>query len=308
MRLEIVQYDSFTDRAFSGNPAAVVCDADGLEEDAMLAIAREMNLSETAFVFQAEEPGVDFRFRWFTPEAEVPFCGHATLAAAFALNAAGRWPASGDRSVARVTCRIGELRLSGEGENLLERVWIDVPWATLVELPETDAIYEACGIPADQRQVAGWRPLWNRARAKAVLPVTSAAALGAAQPDFVRLRHLAEELGCVLVLVTPEVREPESLVQTRVFAPHFGVDEDPVTGSANAILACYLDQLGWLAGREGVTRRGIAGGEVLGYRAEQGDFLGRPGRVSVEVVTAEGHKLARIGGAAVRVLEGTLFA
>src|ERR1035438_1546813 len=92
-RIPIVQIDAFTDRAFGGNPAAVVLDAQGISDADMQSIAREMNLSETAFLTPSQE-GADYRLRWFTPGAEVTFCGHATVATGHAMREAGMFAAT----------------------------------------------------------------------------------------------------------------------------------------------------------------------------------------------------------------------
>src|SRR5258705_6519443 len=91
IRVPIVQIDAFTDQPFGGNPAAVVLDATGIGEAQMQAIAREMNLSETAFLSPPVTPDADYRLRWFTPGGEVTFCGHATVATGHALSEAGRF-------------------------------------------------------------------------------------------------------------------------------------------------------------------------------------------------------------------------
>src|SRR5579859_2523220 len=89
MKIPIVQIDAFTSQAFGGNPAAVVLDAAGLSEAQMQSIAKEMNLSETAFLTKPSKADADYRLRWFTPGAEVTFCGHATVATGQALYEAG---------------------------------------------------------------------------------------------------------------------------------------------------------------------------------------------------------------------------
>lgn len=93
--------DAFTDRPLTGNPAAIVFDADDLEPFTMQAVAREMNLSETVFVLSADRTDADYRVRIFTPRSELPFAGHPTLAAAFAMLVTGRITVSGNPAVVR---------------------------------------------------------------------------------------------------------------------------------------------------------------------------------------------------------------
>lgn len=197
-RLTLFQIDAFTTAPFTGNPAAVVLDGEGLDETTMQAIAREMNLSETAFLSSPSVPAAHYRLRWFTPTREVTFCGHATIA----------------------TCH---------------------------------ALFEAIA-------------------------------------EAHRLRGI-----CV---TTFETLEPGSACHSRFFAPHYGIPEDPVTGSVHASLPLLLWEAGRLPRTDGVHR----------IQAEQGDELGRPGRLLLDITVAAGAPTAiRVGGQAVTVARGEIF-
>ena len=110
--VQIFQYNAFTDQPFAGNPAGVVTDASGLDDEAMQLIARQMNLAETAFLMPPASPDADVRLRWFTPACEVPLCGHATIAAFTAAAERGVFPVEpGGERVLRVETLSGILRI-----------------------------------------------------------------------------------------------------------------------------------------------------------------------------------------------------
>lgn len=280
-RIPIVQIDAFTTRPFAGNPAAVVLDAAGLDDARMQAIAREMNLSETAYL-SAPTPagaarGADYRLRWFTPGGEVTFCGHATVATAHALCQAGRFSAS----LLTFETLGGILRVSRSDDIY----WFE-PEARLIEpyREPLDEILAALGLAASD--LAGWAAPALSPERDLLLPCRGLDALRRARPSMVLGDlGLARDLRG-FCLTTRETFEPASALHSRFFAPHLGVPEDPVTGSVHASLAVYLFRL------ELVPER---------FVAEQGDFLGRPGRLEIE---ARGP---RVGGRAVTVLTGELL-
>jgi len=290
--LEIVVVDAFTDRPFAGNPAAVVLEPGTLADDAMQAIAREMNLSETAFLLPPARGDADLRIRWFTPASEVDLCGHATVATFHAAVEAGRL----EPGAYRLECRSGVLpivvRRDAEGV-ILVTMGLPVPelralerGTELLAALRLDRPRLAQGLPL---MIAG--DLW-------VVPIVDLATLHAVTPDFNALKDLviAGRHGNAILIATQTV-DPGSTVHVRMFAPAFGVNEDPVTGMAQAPIAAYLAVNGLLPGGDGVTA----------YTAEQGDVLSRPGRIRTEVTRAAGAVSAiRITGRAVTVLRATM--
>lgn len=216
MRLRLYQVDAFTDRLFGGNPAAVV----PLEEwpsDAMLqAIAAENNLSETAFFCRE---GEDYRLRWFTPRAEVPLCGHATLASAHVIF---RFLEPELQRVVFHTQKAGTLTVS----RLADELVMDFPaWpaAPIAMLP---------GLAA----ALGHSPTGTLATkdGRTVALFAAAQDLTALAPNIGAI----ERLDCYSVLVTAPGEGAVDFV-SRYFAPKLGVPEDPVTGSAHCILVPY---------------------------------------------------------------------
>ncbi len=211
--------DAFTDTLFTGNPAAVLVLEAPLPEALMQRIAAENNLSETAF---ALPEGDGYRLRWFTPTVEVELCGHATLATAFVLRHLGR-PAP-----YRFETRSGTLRASVDGD----RIVLDFPARPALGggLPP-DGIAEALGAAPDEVHEG---PRWL-----CVYP--SAEAVAALKPDFGRLRTLPG--GAVLVTAAGGPNGAD--ITSRYFAPAYGIDEDPVTGSAHTqLLPFWAARLG----------------------------------------------------------------
>jgi PhzF family phenazine biosynthesis protein len=218
-----LQIDAFTDRPYSGNPAAVCLLEDAGDAPWMQAVAAEMNLSETAFVRPLDS---GFELRWFTPAVEVDLCGHATLAAAHALWSEGVVD-GGD--VIRFHTRSGLLTAVQRGE-LIE---LDFPATRPVAAELDDLQVRELG------DVLGVTPLHvERSAFDLLVEVGSDSDLRAARPDFRRLAEF-DSRG---VIVTCRSADPRFDFLSRFFAPAVGVDEDPVTGSAHCCLGPYWSE------------------------------------------------------------------
>lgn len=214
--MKIYRVDAFTDKPLSGNPAGV-CILDGQKEDKwMQDVAREMNLSETAFILRQ---GDSFSLRWFTPAVEVDLCGHATLASAHVL-----WETGAVKGGAQITfqTRSGPLHVVKRGE------WIEMDFPAE---PETQ-----CACPAVLAKALGAQPAYcGRNRFDYLVELESEDRVRTLQPDF-RLLGTVDMRG---VIVTALSSRPEFDYVLRFFAPAVGVDEDPVTGSAQCCLGPY---------------------------------------------------------------------
>jgi len=211
----LYQVDAFTGRVFAGNPAAV-CPLNAWPDDSVLqAIAAENNLSETAFFAAA---GEGFALRWFTPAVEVALCGHATLATAyviFTLLEPGR-----TAPIVFSTAKSGALTVARDGE----RLSMDFP-----ALPAAP-----CATPDTLAQALGHAPAETRAAPRDYLAVfDDEAAVRALDPDIAALAALDRDG----VIVTAPGDQVDFV--SRFFAPHLGVAEDPVTGSAHCTLTPY---------------------------------------------------------------------
>ncbi len=205
--------DAFTDTPFGGNPAAVLVVEAALPEALMQRIAAENNLSETAFV---QRQGDDYRLRWFTPTVEVELCGHATLASAFVLRHLGH-PAP-----YRFETLSGTLGASLDGE----RIVLDFPARpTLTVAPTPDGIAAALGGEPDEvHQVLDWLCVYR-----------SPEVIAGLKPDFQRVAALP---GGAVIVTAPGGPDGADIT-SRYFAPGYGIDEDPATGSAHTQLVPF---------------------------------------------------------------------
>jgi len=260
LTIQIYQLDSFSDRMFAGNPAAVCPLDEWLDDETLQAIALENNLSETAFFVRedggdisGEDGGDGYHLRWFTPGSEVDLCGHATLASAWViLNRL-----EPEATFVRFSTRSGELVVVRQGEEFV----MDFPAAppALKEAPR--ALVEGLGA----------EPLEVHAAARDYLVLyETEEEVRKLRPDFSRLRGL-DRLGVI-------VTAPGSAVDfvSRFFAPSVGVSEDPVTGSAHCTLAPFWsDRLeageNWLSARQISARGGSLG---VRWRGERVDIAG----------------------------------
>jgi len=300
--------DAFATEPFTGNPAAVVLDAQGLDDPAMQRIAAEFNLSETTFVLpvnEAEDAAAaeSVRFRWFTPTVEVDMCGHATVAGVFALVQAGRlaMPDSGESTIVRIHTRAGTLTgfvepIPGDSRRLM--IWLEMIPPQIGECAvAADALAEALGLsPGDlDREL----PPAATQDHDVLLFAKSFMAVNAARPDFPKLAALFRRFGLRGVcLATTHTVTPSLHVQSRFFAPTAGVDEDPVTGSVHGPLAAYLVEHG----------RAPADGDTAALNCGQAKPGGRGGLLHALVRTRpDGGRSVRIGGRAFTVMRGELL-
>jgi PhzF family phenazine biosynthesis protein len=260
----ITVVDSFTDTAFAGNPAGVCVLARPTTEAWMQAVAAELNLAETAFL--APRPDGDHDLRWFTPTTEVDLCGHATLASAHVLG--------GER---RFHTRSGVLVCRPAGGGAIAMDFPAIP-VLPVEAPALGEWAVALGLGADRLAGISAGGGWTLVEAVAPADVRSA------RPDRTAIAGLAPD-SAVLLAAAPGDRPGVDSV-CRVFAPVFGIDEDPVTGSAHCVLAP------WLAARSDPGRSSFVGEQVSA----------RGGAVGMELA---GERVL-LSGRAVTVIEGTL--
>lgn len=242
MPLAFTQIDAFADGPFTGNPAAVFVLSGFPEDDFMQAIAREMNLSETAFLTREAEAA--YRLRWFTPNTEVDLCGHATLASAHALFESGQIAGS----EATFETRSGTLHVQRNEDGSMT---MDFPVEEPVERP----------LPLDLETLLGAPIAWyGENRMDAFVRLSDAGWVRSLDPDLNALARLPVR---GLIVTAAEDQPGHHDFISRFFAPQSGVPEDPVTGSAHCALAPYWHgQLG--------------DGPLVGYQASA-----RGGRVRV---------------------------
>lgn len=299
--IRIKQVDVFTLLPFGGTPSGVVTDADRLSDEEMLLIAREMNVPVTAFVMSPELPEADFRLRFFTTLSELDLSGHATIAAFYGLIEEDRiWARKPKITVLQQT-RAGLLPV----ELLFENGKLDSIVMTQVQ-PQFKEVEQDAGEFADilgisRRDIIetglplelAYTGVWHL-----IVPVNKLEVFSVIKPDMERLKNINRELGVQSThLFSLKTVERESTVHTRNFAPAAGISEEPVSGTANGALGCYLV-------KNGVVE--VPTGKVF-LMAEQGMEFGRPGRVSIEItVLKEKVTTVRVGGTAVTILDGII--
>jgi PhzF family phenazine biosynthesis protein len=246
MGLAITQIDAFTERPFAGNPAAVCLLEQPREDSWMQLVAREMNLSETAFLLPRDG---GFGLRWFTPTVEVDLCGHATLASAHLLWEQGHIPA--DQPV-RFHTRSGLLTAEKHG------TWIEM------DFPATPA--EPCPSAEVLESALGVKGVYvGRTRFDYVVEVSSEETVRALKPDLGAVGRLKARG----VIVTSRASSSGYDFVSRFFAPASGIDEDPVTGSAHCCLGPFWKQrLGRdpLVGFQASVRGGFVGTRCVADR------------------------------------------
>ncbi|MFC4247437.1 PhzF family phenazine biosynthesis protein [Natribaculum luteum] len=300
----VLQVDAFTDEPLSGNPAGVVPDADGLSDDQMQAIARELALSETAFIRSSE--AADRRIRYFTPTQEVDLCGHATIGSFAHLYDDGVVAAG--NSTLETNVGVLEIELEDDGT-----VWMTQDRPTIREVDLAyDRVADALGVEQAALEGVGIDlPLAVSSTGLPFLmvPITYLSDVGNATPDMAAVEALSESVDAVGVyLFTFDALEADSTLHGRAFVPAAGVPEDPVTGTASGAVGAYLDRFGAFA-ESGAAHQGDsaqigAGGDGSfpdELRLEQGHYVDRPGTVFVRV----GDDV-RVGGHGVTALDGTL--
>ncbi|MGI9247035.1 MAG: PhzF family phenazine biosynthesis isomerase [Steroidobacteraceae bacterium] len=289
--------DAFTRSRFCGNPAAVVLDAEVLEEDEMRRIARELGGVEVAFVFPSESPDYDVEIRFFSPRREVSFVGHATIAAHYVRAMANGKPRGKVRQ--KSPSGIVGVEVTGKAPNL--RVTIDQTPATfgpVVPEERLAPVLDALGISSSSLHPACPVQVMSTANSRLLHAEQSPATHDSLQPKMDQLIQLTPHVGAdgFFVFAANPGSSPLT-TESRMFCPVIGVPEDPVSGNAHGMLGVYLLANGMLQPSEG--RASFVG--------NQGRFVDRPGQVEVEV-EASGKRATsvRVTGDAIIVYEAVL--
>jgi trans-2,3-dihydro-3-hydroxyanthranilate isomerase len=293
-----VQVDVFTERVFTGNPLAVFLDARGLDDGLMQEIAREMNLSETVFVFSPSRADGTAALRIFTPAREVPFAGHPTIGTAWVLAAHGLAPKGASRFVLEE--RIGPVPVELEGDPARPGfIWMTQAAATFdPPLADRDAVARALGL-AEADLLPGHPIQPGSTGSKFLLvPLRERTAVDRAVLDVpAMLGALGDRPRMGIFVFAPDPDPAARQVYSRMFAPHTsGVPEDPATGSASGPLGAYL-----------VLRGLVERADEVRIVSEQGTKMGRQSFIHIRLgVSGEKITAIRVGGRTVPVLEGEL--
>jgi trans-2,3-dihydro-3-hydroxyanthranilate isomerase len=301
--LKFYQADVFTGQPFGGNPVAVFPDAEGLTDDQLQRIAREMNLSETVFVFPPTDPAAAARLRIFTPTQEIPFAGHPVLGTFYVLAHLKRISIQDGITRVMQECNIGlyPIEVHADQGNVVRVIMAQPKPEFLDPIGAIDELYliaAALGIPKHVIADAKW-PLQVVSTGLPVLivPVRTLTAARSITPDASAIIKICERFGAngIMVFTTVTV-ESFASVHARMFAPKIGILEDPATGSAGGALGAYLVH-------HGVVEVGPTT-EIL---IEQGYEIDRPSRILVQVQSEDDViQGVTVGGQCVMVVEGTL--
>ena len=298
MRRRFVTLDVFTATRFAGNPLAVVLETEGLDTDAMLAITREFNLSETVFVFPPSAPSSRARLRIFTPGRELPFAGHPTVGTAVLLSILDARSGANEmvleEAIGPVHCRVEpKTAEAGHAEFQLPRL-------PAREAGEGDrgAMAAAVGLSAADIGLDDW-PVerWSAGNPFTFVPLRGLDAMKRCRVDLASFDQAFPSSAAPAAFVfCRESVGADVDFHARMFAPAMGVIEDPATGSAVAAFAGYL-----------AARKSYRDGEQM-IRIEQGIEMGRPSLIALRMhLSGTNLTSAGIGGSAVVTCDGTLL-
>jgi len=290
MEYKFYQVDVFTRDPFGGNPLAVFPDAAGLSDSSMLQIAREMNLSETTFVFPAEWSGVDFEVRIFTPGKEIPFGGHPIIGTANVLQLAGK--RGRDPHLMRLGTKIGPIEVTAENEYLYMKQLLPS-----FEDCDVDAnmVAQAFSLSPDEIESRWPIQIVSTGLPAILVPLKNCEALAKIKPSLPDLEKILTDTDLIYLfaLENPDI---EATVYSRAFAPFIGIPEDPATGSVAGALGSYL-----------VKHRVIADEYAENILIRQGIEMGRPSSLLVRIGAYEGNiGSVQVGGTARLIIEGVL--
>jgi PhzF family phenazine biosynthesis protein len=289
-KLITYQIDSFTKEKFKGNPAGVVMNADGLSDEQMQLIARELNNSETAFLISPDDNDCDGLIRYFTPKIEVPTCGHATIAAMYAKALEENL----DTCVLRMKTRIGVLPFEIMKENndyqvIMTQGHFELsPTFNAITTQRLIADLGLCKSDLDERcpiQIA------STGHSKVMIGIKSREMLNSLIPHYQDLIDLSRQINCNGYFVfTFNSNDKDILTYGRMFAPAIGINEDPVTGNANGPLGGYLIQNKIIDTKD----------NYFEFNGRQGEIINRLGVVNVKVKIENGKpSLIQIKGDAI---------
>jgi trans-2,3-dihydro-3-hydroxyanthranilate isomerase len=299
-RHSYVHFDVFTDHPFTGNQLAVFPNAAGLDSDVMQRIAAEIGFSETSFVFPAETTTTDVRVRIFTPAVELPIAGHPTIGTAFGLAHVGLLAPG--RGIVIFGLGVGPTPVQLEWQsNQLQFAWMTQPVPKFGATPtDLKALAAALGIgEGDIRE--SMLPVQEVSSGVPLLfvPLVSRRAVDAVVVDRTALQRFYQAAGMSelpVFVFSLEAAGDDATVFSRMFAPVFGIAEDPATGGASGPLGGYL-----------VHHAAVPADRAAHMVSLQGVRMGRPSRIHISISTRNGRiDEVRVGGQSVLVAEGTM--
>ena len=294
----LYQIDSFTKDKYLGNPAGVITNADGLSETEMQKIARELNNSETAFVFSSRDGAYDVHIRFFTPKNEVPICGHATIAAHYARAIEGKLNST--QVMQKTGAGILPVNIIKEKDDYkIVMTQGKIEFGTTIDGSYKETLLSALKITEEDLLENCPIQVVSTGHSKVMVGIKDKSVLNNLNPNHDALSRLSNIIHCNGYYVfTIGSMNDENLINGRMFAPAIGINEDPVTGNANGPLGAYL-----------VHHKIINyEGGAFTFRAKQGEAIGRTGVIEVEVIIENGEPIqVKISGNAVIVFQTELI-
>lgn len=289
----VYQVDSFTSDKFKGNPAGVVTNAEGLSEYDMQCIARELNNSETVFIFPPDDSSHDVKLRYFTPTTEVPSCGHATIAAHYVRAIENQLSSS--QLMQKIGIGILPIDIIKNDDYTIWMTQGTIEFSKPLSNQYSHSLLSALGLTEEDMDERCPLQIVSTGHSKVIIGIKSRSKLNSLCPDMSMLIKLSKTIGCNGYYVFT-FAEPTSDILThgRMFAPAIGIAEDPVTGNANGPLGAYLVKHGL------VNHNHV----LFAFKGAQGEAIGRNGIVDVNVKIENDEPVqVKIGGKAVIVFK-----
>lgn len=296
-KYNLYQIDSFTKEKFTGNPAGVITNADGLTDDEMQKIARELNNSETAFIFSSNSNDYEVHVRFFTPTSEVPICGHATIAAHYARAVENGLDTS--RVYHKTGAGILPVDIIKENEDYkIVMTQGKIEFGDIIDGINKEELLAALNINNSDLLDNHEIQIASTGHSKVMIGIKSIETLNTLQPDYNALSKLSKIIKCNGYYVfTVNSQESDILINGRMFAPAVGINEDPVTGNANGPLGAYLVKHNLVNHNNSIFK----------FKAKQGEAIKRAGIIEVEVkIEDEKPVEVKISGNAVIIFKTEL--
>ena len=285
-------YDSFTNEKFKGNPAGVVLDGKGLEEDQMQLIARELGYPETVFIFKDDSK---IKVRFFTPKEEIDLCGHATIAYGTALVESGMIDVNEGENRIDIETNLGILPIIITMENKKIKnimMYQASPKLSKDFILDREKLAKSLNISKDNFRedidiVKAYTGVWDL-----MIPLKSKEALDNIDGNMNLIKELSRELG--IISLHPFYLDENKQLYARNLAPIVDIDEEAATGTSNGALTYYLYSLGIVRDREEIS--------VI-----QGEQMGRKSEIRGKIQIENGEVKVLIGGTALKIIEGNLI-
>jgi PhzF family phenazine biosynthesis protein len=296
-KYNLYQVDSFTKEKFTGNPAGVISNADGLTDCEMQKIARELNNSETAFIFSSNSNEYDVHVRFFTPTNEVPICGHATIAAHYVRAIENELETS--RIYHKTGAGILPVDIVKENDDYkIIMTQGEIQFGTIIDGTNKKELLSALNIKESDLLENYDIQIVSTGHSKVMIGIKSIETLNTLEPDYNALSKLSKIIECNGYYVfTIDSKDSDILIHGRMFAPAIGINEDPVTGNANGPLGAYLVHHNHVKHNSSLFR----------FKAKQGEAINRSGIIEVEVKIKDNEPVeVKVAGNAVIIFKSEL--